>query len=51
MIKTIFAGAMLLVFVANTTMNVLGYRKGEASKSDIAVSAGMTVFALVAFVF
>lgn len=51
MIKTIFAGAMLLIFVANTTMNVLGYRKGEASKSDIAVSAGMTVFALVAFVF
>ena len=51
MIKTIFAGVMLLIFVANTTINVLDYRKDEASKSDIAVSAGMTIFALVAFVF
>ena len=51
MIKTIFAGVMLLVFVANTTLNVLDYRKDEASKSDIVLSAGMTVFALLAFVF
>ena len=51
MIKTIFAGVMLLVFVANTTINVLDYRKDEASKSDIAVSAVMTVCALLAFIF